>query len=280
MAPFLISLRVVCGTGRRNVTPVFRSIRHRSGNGSPSLTSTPAMKPQQSLRILSKGQHSDLPLGLLPDTFIMPTGKNLPSIVFSPKSRMSLEIQRAKQRFFDLRDKLAFRWLSKEKIRFREPKKAAIKLHHDMYTAFARSDVETLRLICGDGLLESFKKKLMRRGQLKVEWRLHKYLSPVKLVSSKAHYYAGMNTSRRQAVVRIHSLQSLTDVTTESQRSLEKANPKEVLEYIVIEKRKIGDNESPWFVWGTTNEKSNKFCDNLEMFGPSISLSLEFEFSV
>jgi protein MBA1 len=70
-----------------------------------------------------------------------------------------------------------------------------------------RGDVETLRLICGEGLLDSFQKRLMARGRTRVEWRLHDYIEKPRVVSHKAALYAGTPLGIQQVVVRIHSLQ-------------------------------------------------------------------------
>ena len=46
-------------------------------------------------------------VGLLPGTFIMPSGNRLPSLVYSTKHRLQLEWKRAKERFADLRGSVA-----------------------------------------------------------------------------------------------------------------------------------------------------------------------------
>lgn len=62
-------------------------------------------------------------------------------------------------------------------------------------------------MICGEGLLQSFAKRLFTRGQMQMEWKLHRYVRSIRIVSNKAACYAGMSLFRRQAVVRIHSVQ-------------------------------------------------------------------------
>lgn len=98
-----------------------QNVRFRGGRaGSISMP----MRPQQSHRIAVKELNA-LPadMGLLPglsstlqlaaarkltaallDTFIMPTGKNLPSLISSPSLRFLLERRRAYQRLMDLRE--------------------------------------------------------------------------------------------------------------------------------------------------------------------------------
>lgn len=90
-----------------------------------------------------------------------------------------------------------------------------------------------------------------------MEWKLHKLLSSPKVVSSKAHYYGGNNPSRRQAIVRIHSLQSLTKFLPSGKLVEGSDVPKEVTEFVVIERKYSKGKESPWYVWGTTEETTS-----------------------
>lgn len=234
----------------------FRNVRYRSGRGAQPSLQMPAYKPQQSHRIAAK-EFGEIPsdLGLLPNTFVMPRGQNLPSLFRAPRSRLQLELERTKRRVLDLRDKIVFLFLAKTKLRLFEPRKIAMSLHKDMYTAFAQGDFETLRLICGDGLFDSFKKRLMTRGKNRVEWSLLNYVTRPRIVSNKANYYSD-EIWRRQVVVRIHSVQSLTKVDTHGYVIPKESTTKEVVEYIVVEKKKVSGVESPWFVWGTTNEST------------------------
>jgi protein MBA1 len=70
-----------------------------------------------------------------------------------------------------------------------------------------RGDLNALRNICGDGLLESFTKRIFARGNVKMEWKIHKYLTRPRVVSNKCHFYPGLNVCRKQAVIRVHTLQ-------------------------------------------------------------------------
>lgn len=117
-----------------------------------------------------------------------------------------------------------------------------------------RGDLETLRLICGEGLLSSFQRRIAIRGLAKVEWKRHKILGWPRVVSSKAHYYGGRGLLRRQAIVRIRSLQSLAKFTPKGELVEGSDVPKEITEYVVIEKKYEGRKESAWYVWGTTEE--------------------------
>ncbi|KKY28959.1 putative deoxyribose-phosphate aldolase [Diplodia seriata] len=62
-------------------------------------------------------------VGLMPDTFIRPTGINVPSLVREPRLRLKMEYHWAKTRVYDL-------------VR-RKISKLVLQLHEDMYTAFA-----------------------------------------------------------------------------------------------------------------------------------------------
>lgn len=188
-----------------------------------------------------------------------------------------------------------FKWTTKQKLRIWEPKKVAPSLHKDMYTAFAEweawirsqcllrliwktsGDLDSLRLLCGDGLLNSFQKRIAARRHTQMKWKLHKLLSRPKVVSNKAHHYMGYDQDRRQAIVRIHSLQVLPHAHTPRQHEVEywaciqslskfdaqgkhlKGEPKEVVEYLVIEKNYHMGKESPWYVWGTTEETTSTY---------------------
>nr|AVI60843.1 Mitochondrial inner membrane protein Mba1 [Morchella crassipes] len=233
-------------------SPTLQFLRYRHAGQAMTMPSQPRV--QKSAIIAQKALIGDAKtdIGLLTDTFIMPTGTNLPSLFKKPGERLSLIKIRIKQRIFDIRDMVVFKWATKQKLRIWEPKKVAPSLHKDMYTAFAEGDLDSLRLLCGDGLLNSFQKRIAVRRNAKMEWKLHKLLSRPKVVSNKAHHYMGYNQDRRQAVVRIHSLQSLSKFN--AQGKLVEGEPKEVVEYLVIEKNYHMGKESPWYVWGTTEE--------------------------
>ena len=137
--------------------------------------------------------------------------------------------------------------------------------------------METLHKICGVGLLESFNKRLLTRGnKTTVRWQLDSYLDPTRAVSHKAMQYAILDLNRRQVVFRIHSRQarpphspwaSPAELTipsplqkvTRSRRSdgaVLEETLRDVVEYLVLEKTTVRGIESPWFIWGTTSESS------------------------
>ncbi|RPB09440.1 hypothetical protein P167DRAFT_577291 [Morchella conica CCBAS932] len=235
-----------------NASPVLQFLRYK--HAGQAMTMPSSSRVQRSASVAQRELIGDATtdIGLLTDTFIMPTGANLPSLFSKPGERLSLIKIRIKQRLYDIRDMAVFKWTTKQKLRIWEPKKVAPSLHKDMYTAFADGDLDSLRLLCGDGLLNSFQKRIAARRNTKMEWKLHKLLSRPKVVSNKAHHYMGYDQDRRQAIVRIHSLQSLSKFDAQGKHL--KGEPKEVVEYLVIEKNYHMGKESPWYVWGTTEE--------------------------
>ena len=137
---------------------------------------------------------------------------------------------------------LVFRYSTSHPLHPFQPRKFAETLHKTMYAAFSVGDIDTLRTICSDGLLSSFRKRLsVRPSNVRMEWRLHRMLSRPRVVSSKAHHYAGIGLNRRQAVVRLHSVQSLAKITLgkrgEEVVAREGGEEREVVEYLVIEKK-------------------------------------------
>lgn len=118
-----------------------------------------------------------------------------------------------------------------------------------------------------------------------LKWTLHKYVSPSKLVSWRPAVpplKKGEKKAERkgivQAVVRIHSLQSLQNVRRKGQGSGSKEvlvdsqgrelqggdnseqaalkHAKELVEYVVVQKVLKNSREGPWKLWGTTEEMS------------------------
>lgn len=128
-----------------------------------------------------------------------------------------------------------------------------------MYTAFAEGDLATLRLICNDGLYESFKSRITTRPRGKTVWKMEK-LKSAKVVSNNATYFMQYNSGMRQAVVRIKSIQSIAKYDFKSRLVPGTGVPKEVTEWVVLQKRKTPSEEAPWVVWGTTEEMTCRFC--------------------
>ncbi|KAI5801699.1 hypothetical protein DFH27DRAFT_557652 [Peziza echinospora] len=224
----------------------------------------PKARAQPSLRILPEGSEN-IPrdIGLLPNTFIQPTGGNVPSWFKDRKGRMELLKMKWKYKVSNVRDLLAWRWYARAPFDLFSPKKIALSLYKDMYTSFALSDIKSLRQICNDGLYESFKGRITSRRN-KMHWQLHSLIGTPKIVSNSATVFVGTDTAIRQAVVRIHSKQSISKYTAQGDLVPGTGQQKDVLEYVVLQKRKLKNDETEWTIWGTTEETTLKVLEERE----------------
>lgn len=161
-------------------------------------------------------------------------------------------------------------------------------LHAQMYSAFAAGDLRPVQSNICSGLLASLRARISQRPQnTHLRWTLHKYLSKPRLVSYRAGIMPGpdgravegkdQQNGFVQAIVRIHSLQSLQHVRTstvrEKGRLVTRETPvdsvgreiadadvkgekgaKETVEYFVVQKQLKRSQEGPWMVWGTAEE--------------------------
>lgn len=153
----------------------------------------------------------------------------------------------------------------------------AAQMHKEMYTAFAEEDLETLRKMCGDGLLASFRARLSHRPKgEKWKWTLNSYVGTPRVVSNRAGrlpFDAGpgdRGSALRQVVVRIRSKQTLVKERVEDKSKKRKPGKgdnadaavqdigvpraKEVTEYLVLQRRMWRGVEEPWIVWGLAEE--------------------------
>lgn len=134
----------------------------------------------------------------------------------------------------------------------------ALALHRQMYTAFAEADTNTLKKICTDGIFESFRSRIAnRRKGERVQWELVRYKRRPRVVSHRGVRLPIDGLALRQAVVRVVSTQKLTRWVKE--RGEEKmvegsGRERDVVEYVVLQRRTVGDVEEGWMVWGTTAE--------------------------
>ncbi|KAI9784737.1 MAG: hypothetical protein M1816_000740 [Peltula sp. TS41687] len=190
-------------------------------------------------------------------TFIMPTGQNRPSIFSSPRRRLKLWWIRMQNLFGGYAGLVIYKTIGKPriKLRLRKTAPAALKLHKEMYMAFADGDIATLRTICSEGLLRSFISRIQaRRPSERYVWQLHKYTKFARVVSNRAVRLPFEDAGQRQAVVRIQSRQSLTKYDDVGRVVSGSGAEKEVREYVVIQKRVMDGKEGAWWVWGTTEE--------------------------
>jgi len=133
-----------------------------------------------------------------------------------------------------------------------------------MYTAFAEGDSTTLRKICTDGIYDSMRARIGARARgEKVQWELVQYNKRAKVVSNRAARLPMEGAAIRQAVVRICSRQKLTrwrKVRGKDELEMVTGSGKEknVVEYVVVQRRCAGWKEEDWQVWGTTGETTLK----------------------
>ena len=235
-------------------------------------------------------------LGLLPDTFVLPRGKNLPSWFLNFSGRWTMEKKKFKLRAVELFSALMYRWIMvrpRPRLEVGKIPGIAKDMHREMYERFAAGDMSPMESRICEGMLGSLKRRIAQRPpNTRLLWTIHKYLSKPKRMSYKA---AAMPRQKGasladtsglvQAVVRIHSLQSLQHVKKVHERGEDRKmvvkevvvdaqgretpleefeeqqaegkvpeGAKETVEYFVVQKNLRTGKEGPWLVWGTTEE--------------------------
>ncbi|KAI9740109.1 MAG: hypothetical protein M1818_004860 [Claussenomyces sp. TS43310] len=252
--------RSVRSFGERNFGTV-SSLRGNSPSTRLQKAPEPPPRTQRSMRVAQKisGKMMETTdLGLLPMTFINPTGANRPNIFKQPRQLAKLQWFRIKRKAMDLFSIAVYRWSHRKiiKVRFRQTGPTAVALHRRMYTAFAEGDVDTLRKICADGILETLVARIRQRKSETVKWELIKYNKRERVMSNRAAALMIEGSGIRQAVVRISSQQSLTRFYVDGSIVPGTGKRKDVQEYIVIQKRLLHGKEEDWVVWGTTEEST------------------------
>jgi len=135
-----------------------------------------------------------------------------------------------------------------------------------MYAAFAEGDVQLLDTICCDGLRESFRSRIASRPQgERWEWELVKYTKRPRVLSHRAASLGIEGMGLRQAVVRIASRQRLTRYKANGTVVPGSGQEKEIVEYLVIQKKLEKAAEQEWVVWGTTEETTLEMLEEEEM---------------
>jgi len=156
-------------------------------------------------------------------------------------------------------------WIKKGKPRpsldWRKIGPLAETMYEEMYTAFARGDVQSLKGVCLEGIQASLRSKIDYRpfGE-RMNWTLHRYIGRPRIVSTRIGRLPLDESAIYQAVVRIRSMQSLEKIIKDpgekSNVAIDqpKAVPKKVTEYVVLQKRLIRGKEDQWKIWGMTEE--------------------------
>lgn len=204
-------------------------------------------------------------VGIFDDTFITPSGSDLPSLFSNPHGLIKLQWWRLRYRLRDFVTCLAFKWASPSvkswynpvvKLNRSKIAPSAIALHQTMYTAFGDEDVHTLRKICVDGLYDSFRSRIASRPKgERVKWELVKYNKSAKLVSNRASRFPSpwQDAAIRQAIVRISSRQKLTRLNSNGEIIPGTGKEKDVVEYLVVQQKYWQWRGEDWQVWGTTD---------------------------
>lgn len=175
------------------------------------------------------------------------------------------------------------------KIRSRTIPAVAKDLHNQLFSAYAKGQKDKIAKITAESLAQSMAARISYREKSEVlQWNVTRYLSRPRLVSQKAGELPfdieGAKAGARQAVVRIHTEQSLllgkhaTDnerrwandrdrvardafwqYEHESENDLmEWGSPrvKVLVEYVVLQRRLIKGVEEPWHIVGFAREST------------------------
>lgn len=171
-------------------------------------------------------------------------------------------------------------------------KTAAIakELHKEMFANFATGDLQSVETKLCPGMLSSLEQRITQRPRnTSYLWHLHKYVTSPTLVSYKAFpipetlkWPRGERHGIVQAVVRIHSLQSLQPLKrvmqTEGNKRVVKefvtdgkgvewprermienrwlGNGKETVEYVLLQQIYKRTEPGEWKVWGMAEEST------------------------
>ncbi|KAI9835667.1 MAG: hypothetical protein M1838_005228 [Thelocarpon superellum] len=202
-----------------------------------------------------QGQFPD-EIGLLPYTFVMPARVNRPPLFAAWRDRWTLVWAQQKYRVMGLISLMLYRTKPKRRVKLqrRQIPPTAEALHLRMYNAVATADSNTLRLVCGPSLVNRLQARIHARGRAKVRWTLHRYTAPIKIMSHSALAFPTGAAGIRQAVVRVQSQQSLAHVARDGSVVPGTGHPKEIREYLVLQRVLRDGKEGPWKVWGTIEE--------------------------
>ncbi|KAL2816909.1 hypothetical protein BJX63DRAFT_429963 [Aspergillus granulosus] len=237
---------------------------------------------------------SELPqdIGMLPGTFVRPLWRDLPSIFTHPKERLHFEWLWLKSGFQNFLSLVYFSKLkgNSKPLLLKERRQIALKLHKQMYTAFADGDAKTLRKICCTGLANDLTRRISTRPQgEKVTWALEKYnrspstlFTGVRVMADRLTEIPELpNSSVRQVTLRITSRQSTGKIQKQKQGANElveqpAAKSRDCTEYIVIQKFRWMGEEDEWRIWGQTTATT---IDDLSspFFAMGLSLADRYE---
>lgn len=127
-------------------------------------------------------------------------------------------------------------------------------------------DLHKLRTICTEGILDSFRVRINTRPKNEItRWTLHRYfdnfyfLTP-RIVNTRIGRLPREQSAIMQVVVKIKSTQSLQRIAKSNlgKKSIDSHGSQEaqktLVEYVVLQRMMLDGKESPWRIWGTTQE--------------------------
>ncbi|EME38771.1 hypothetical protein DOTSEDRAFT_160418 [Dothistroma septosporum NZE10] len=227
-------------------------------------------------------------MGFLPNTFVPPSGKNLPSWFSNPRDRWKILTLKGWNWYYYLAGHFMAFWMVKPRVKLERGQLPRIskKLYEDMYSNFATGNLQAIENILSPGMLGSLRARIAQRTpNTGLKWTVHKYLTTPKVISYKFQVLPdGPNTDKfafAQAVVRIQSLQSLTktkrmrvvdresnkacikEATVDEQgsfvhdgdlKSYRQRVARVTTEYLVVQRMVRHSRLGEWHVWGTTEE--------------------------
>ncbi|TIA66755.1 hypothetical protein D6C83_02248 [Aureobasidium pullulans] len=235
---------------------------------------------QKSFEVMKKEQMKNIEqmpndVGLIPGTFIMPSGDKLPSLFQEPGLRFKLEKYRIWLRTKEVFGRHYMGYFHvKPRADFQTSKIPSVSksLYTDMYTHFAQGNLSPISSQLCENIYSSLDQRIIARGpNTGMQWQLHRWLNEPKIVS---HKYMPMSlednkdktkqTTIQQVVVRMQSLQSLKKIKKVRQggkvvEMLEEGSSqvaKPVTEYLVVQRLCKRGKMGEWMVWGTTRESS------------------------
>ncbi|KAF2089966.1 hypothetical protein K490DRAFT_35116 [Saccharata proteae CBS 121410] len=130
----------------------------------------------------------------------------------------------------------------------------------------SRKDTATLEEICASGLLESCRARISARESNElIHWMKLSNRSRPRIVSDRAVRIPipdapedQLPSVLRQVVVRLHTRQYLIRGFWEGRNLMCDAASKDVVEYVVLQKRIWKGEEESWRIWGMTKETDLK----------------------
>ncbi|KAK4958597.1 hypothetical protein LTR28_005471 [Elasticomyces elasticus] len=137
-----------------------------------------------------KGEGLGDDVGLLPDTFILPYGKQLPGLLSRPRARLRLEWLYWKQFAWNVVGTLIYKFTAvkpRPKLGILRLSNTASSLYTTMYENLASGNIDSLRPHLTQSLLETLRARISARAPgTTFRWKLHKHIRRPRLVSFKA----------------------------------------------------------------------------------------------